>query len=53
MVIASYLNETLPPWSTVLLGKPVVPEPVKKFPALCRTLRFITVLITALHLFLS
>jgi len=39
--------------SRILLEEPVIPQPVKKFPALYGTWRFSTVLTTALHLAVS
>jgi len=37
----------------VLLEKLIVPQPVKELTAICGSRRFIIVLITACHLFLS
>ena len=47
------LTYSLTPWSTVLLEKPPVLQPVKKFPAFYGTRRFITAFTSARHLSLS
>jgi len=45
-----YLTNVLTPWSTVLLEKLTVPQPVKKFPAFYITRMFITAWTNARHL---
>jgi hypothetical protein len=47
------VKRTKTPWSSVLLQKLTVPHLVRKFPAFYVTQRFITVLTTVRHLFLS
>jgi len=47
------LTHSLTPWSRVLLEKLTGFQPVKKFPAFCRTRRFISAFTSARHLSLS
>jgi len=47
------LTHSLTPWSTVLLEKLTVPQPIKKFPAFYGTPRFITAFTSACQLSLS
>jgi hypothetical protein len=44
---------TTTPWNRVFPEKPVLLQPVKKFPAFYGTPRFITVVTTTCHLSLS
>jgi hypothetical protein len=52
-VVVSLSRLHLTPWNRVFHEKLIVPQPVKKFPALYGTLKFIVTFTKAYHLHLS